>query len=366
MPTNADIILVDDDEQILRLTEEMLTDSGFSVRAFNSPLTALASLKASPASAVISDIDMPGQNGIAFADEIRKVDDSVPIIFLTGMTSYEYAKEAIRLGATEFIEKPLKNVYTLVEIVRTAVRKREERRSLESVQSLYRALVQTGGGKQTDAFYDLQEFTIRGWAKLIEQKDTETGNHMVRIAQYSGILADALSVHPAFAGYLTKEYIQDLKLGSILHDIGKASVPDAILMKPGKLTPDEFTVIKQHVSTGGEFLDSCLLEWHEKYPDMKCYFNLGAQIAKFHHERWDGTGYTAGLSRSEIPLSARIVAIADVYDALTSIRPYKKAWPHDEAVAEIQRSRGTHFDPTMIDVFSTVTDRFAAVRANYP
>lgn len=366
MGMTGPVLIVDDDEQILKLTEEIMTVSGFTVRSFSDPLKALSSLSSESAAAIISDIDMPGMTGIAFAQKVRTIDEHIPIIFLTGFSTLEYAKEAIRIGASEFIEKPVRNIHSLIEVVRTAIRKREERKSLETVHDLYKALVRPGESVQpADVFYDLQEFTIKGWAKLIEHKDEETGNHLMRIARYTELLAAELAKTPAFAGYLSHEYIQDLKLGSILHDIGKSSVPDTILMKPGKLTPEEFAVIKGHVIVGGTFLETCLVEWKDKYPDMKCYFNLGSQIAKFHHERWDGTGYATGLSRSDIPLSARIVAIADVYDALTSERPYKKAWPHADAVAEIIRSSETHFDPAIVSVFVSISPRFSEIRSTF-
>ncbi|MEK6793322.1 MAG: HD domain-containing phosphohydrolase [Spirochaetota bacterium] len=366
MGMNGPVLIVDDDEQILTLTQEILTASGFTVRGFTDPVKALTSLTVDGAAAIISDIDMPGMSGIEFGQKVRAIDEHIPIVFLTGFSTLEYAKEAIRIGASEFIEKPVKNIHALIEVVRTAIRKREERKALETVHDLYRALVRPGESIQpADVFYDLQEFTIKGWAKLIEHKDEETGNHLMRIARYTELLANELSATTAFSGYLSHEYIQDLKLGSILHDIGKSSVPDTILMKPGKLTAEEFVIIKSHVTVGGSFLETCLTEWKNKYPDMKCYFNLGSQIAKFHHERWDGSGYAAGLARTDIPLSARIVAIADVYDALTSERPYKKAWPHADAVAEIIRSSETHFDPSIVSVFLSISPKFAEIRSTF-
>jgi len=202
-----------------------------------------------------------------------------------------------------------------------------------------------------------QRTAILALAKLTEYRDNETGRHLERINKYSRILAQALMEQANTGHYLTEEYINDLCLSSILHDIGKVGIPDNILMKPGKLSDEEFDMIKNHTLIGGDVL----LET-EKLNSGRTFLSIGKMVAYHHHEKWDGSGYPHGMKGEEIPLSARIVAVADVYDALMSERPYKKAYSHEKAVEIITEGRGKHFDPALVDVFLSIEDKFRAVR----
>jgi len=199
--------------------------------------------------------------------------------------------------------------------------------------------------------------TILGLAKLAEYRDADTGAHLERIREYSKILAEDLAKRPEYAGYITPEYIDDIYNSSILHDIGKVGVPDAVLLKPGKLTPDEFDIIKRHSALGGDALREV-----ETKIEGQSFLTLGKEIAYYHHEKWDGTGYPRGLKGDQIPLSARIVALADVYDALTSKRVYKEAFSHQVAKEIIVESSGTHFAPDIVDAFLKNEDEFRRIR----
>ncbi|HNY66457.1 MAG TPA: PAS domain S-box protein [Deltaproteobacteria bacterium] len=199
--------------------------------------------------------------------------------------------------------------------------------------------------------------TILGLAKLAEYRDADTGAHLERIREYAKILALELAKMPKYSGYITPEYIEDIYNSSILHDIGKVGIPDSILLKPGKLTRDEFEVVKRHSSLGGEALKAV-----ESKIEGQSFLSLGKEIAFYHHEKWDGTGYPRGLKGDQIPLSARIVALADVYDALTSKRVYKEAFSHDKAIAIIAEDRGRHFDPDVVDAFLALEDDFRSIR----
>jgi PAS domain S-box-containing protein len=199
--------------------------------------------------------------------------------------------------------------------------------------------------------------TILGLAKLAEYRDADTGAHLERIREYSKVIAEELSKKPEYTGYITHDYIDDIYNSSILHDIGKVGIPDSILLKPAKLTSDEFDVVKQHSALGGEALKAV-----ESKIEGQSFLTLGKEIAFYHHEKWDGTGYPKGLKGTEIPLSARIVALADVYDALTSKRVYKEAFPHHEARQIIIESRGTHFAPDVVDAFLAHEDDFRKIR----
>ncbi|MGO9146336.1 MAG: HD-GYP domain-containing protein [Desulfomonilia bacterium] len=199
--------------------------------------------------------------------------------------------------------------------------------------------------------------TILGLAKLAEYRDADTGAHLERIREYSKILAEDLAKRSEYAGYITPEYIDDIYNSSILHDIGKVGVPDAILLKPGKLTPDEFDIIKRHSALGGDALREV-----EAKIEGQSFLTLGKEIAYYHHEKWDGTGYPRGLKGDQIPLSARIVALADVYDALTSKRVYKEAFSHQDAKEIIVKSSGTHFAPDIVDAFLKNENEFRRIR----
>jgi len=198
--------------------------------------------------------------------------------------------------------------------------------------------------------------TILALAKLAEYRDDDTGIHLERMREYSRIIADEMAKKPNYIGYITEEYIEDIYHSSILHDIGKVGIPDAILLKPGKLTPDEFETIKRHSTLGGDILTDI-----EAGIEGQTFLTLGKEIAYYHHEKWDGTGYPKGLKGEQIPLSARIVALADVYDALTSERIYKKAITHEKAKEIITHANGRHFDPDVVDSFLTREEDFKMI-----
>ncbi|MFZ5565112.1 MAG: HD domain-containing phosphohydrolase [Thermodesulfobacteriota bacterium] len=206
-----------------------------------------------------------------------------------------------------------------------------------------------------DSYKELEQakaFTILGLAKLTEFRDKNTGDHLSRIQGYTRILAERLSSHPKYASHITRRYIEDISVSSILHDIGKVGLPDAILFKPGPLTETEFEIVKKHALLGGEAIEKT-----EGLIQGESFLNLGKIISYYHHERWDGSGYPFGLAGEEIPLAARIVALADVYDALTTRRIYKDAISHQEAKSIIVEGRGRHFDPDVVDAFCACEDQ---------
>jgi PAS domain S-box-containing protein len=204
---------------------------------------------------------------------------------------------------------------------------------------------------------DTQSAAILGFARLTEYRDMDTGKHLERIREYTRVLAIGLSKLPKYADYITAEYIEDLCLSSVLHDVGKVGIEDAVLLKPGKLDAKEFEKIKMHATLGGEALRAV-----DQEIKRESFLTIGKEVAFYHHERWDGSGYPVGKKGEQIPLSARIVAVADVYDALTSKRSYKEAISHDEAVKIIMLERETHFDPDIVDVFSQNLDTFRRIQ----
>ncbi|MDY6822930.1 MAG: HD domain-containing phosphohydrolase [Thermodesulfobacteriota bacterium] len=221
-------------------------------------------------------------------------------------------------------------------------RKKAEKALIESYKNLHNARITT----------------ILGLAKLAESRDQATGSHLERMQQYSKLLAEALAKNPKYNGYITADYIDSLYNSSVLHDIGKVGVPDSILLKPAKLNKNEFELIKMHTTLGGDAIKAI-----ESKIEGRSFLRIGKEVAYHHHEKWDGTGYPFGLKAEAIPLSARIVALADHYDALTSKRPYKEALSHEKTVEIIKREKGSHFDPDIVDAFLSLQAEFNAVRA---
>lgn len=198
---------------------------------------------------------------------------------------------------------------------------------------------------------------IVGLAKLAEYRDSDTGSHIERIQEFTSLLAKELQKKPDFKDYISDEYIEDIHISSILHDIGKVGIPDAILKKPGKLTVEEFEIMKEHARIGGDSIKAVEIK-----TGVRSFLTLAKEIAYMHHEKWDGSGYPFGIKGEEIPLSARLTALADVYDALTSKRCYKIAFSHEKAKKIIVESSGTHFDPMVVDLFLAIEDKFDSIR----
>ena len=237
-----------------------------------------------------------------------------------------------------------------------------QRRNLELANVAYQLEIEERNKLSQDLMASNQRIrqirsaTILGLAKLAEYRDMDTGAHLERIQEYCRVLGRRLAEHPDYKDYIDDEYLDDLLHSSVLHDIGKVGVPDAILLKPGKLTEEEFEVVKEHTVIGGRAIRVI-----ESQVKGQSFLTLGREVAYHHHERWDGTGYPDGLSGLNIPLSARLIALADVYDALTSNRPYKKAYSHDKSYRIILAGRGTHFDPDVVDAFAAVAEDFRAI-----
>lgn len=201
-----------------------------------------------------------------------------------------------------------------------------------------------GFSKTLTNVFSTKKATIFALAKLAEHKDADTGEHILRLQKYTEIITEYLFNNHNRDGYLTRDYIEDIKVSSVLHDIGKVGIKDSILRKPGKLTTEEFEEMKRHTILGGEVISEM-----EKKISGRSVYSLGKEIAFYHHEKWNGTGYPYGLRGKDIPLSARIIAIVDVYDALTTQRPYKEAFSHEEALSIITQGSGEHFDPLMVE-----------------
>ncbi len=325
------VLVVEDDPIALAMLENALVSFDYSVASARDGLEAQEILRAEHFRLVISDWEMPGMTGLELCRYVRQraASDYTYFILLTARNGREHLIDGLRAGADEFISKPFDpdelqmRLYVAERIL-----------SLES-----------------------RDVVIFSLAKLAEARDTDTGAHLERIREYSLILAQHLAKQPTLRNVLDGDYIQLLYLTSPLHDIGKVGIPDNVLLKPGRLTAEEFETMKQHVLIGGRTLDAAL----RLHPRAK-YLQVARDIAFTHHEKFDGSGYPYGLRGEEIPICGRIVALSDVYDALTTRRVYKPAYSHEAAKSIILDGRGNHFDPLVVDAFLESEDRFIAVK----
>jgi putative two-component system response regulator len=328
------ILIVDDDDIALDLLGETLRDAGYQVEVATNGREALAALRRSPARIVITDWDMPEMNGVELCRQIRASDGRgyVYVILLTSHESPQKTVEGMSAGADDFVSKPFHPAELLAR-VRAGVR----------VLSL-----------------ETRDLAIFALAKLAESRDPETGAHLERVRSYSRVLARELSRTPKFAAAVDENFIHLIYLTSPLHDIGKVGIPDHVLLKPGRLTAKEFEIMKTHSTLGAETLEAAVRE----YPGAR-FLQMARDIAATHHEWFNGAGYPAKLQGTEIPLCGRIVALADVYDALTSKRVYKDAFSHEAARDTIIQESGTHFDPDLVAAFLDCQGQFISIRARF-
>lgn len=352
------ILVVDDHPDNLTLMSQLLKDV-YQVRVANGGERALRVAHADrPPDLILLDIMMPVMNGYEVCRKLKSdpATAEIPVIFLTAMTETEDEKKGFELGAVDYIIKPisapivLARVKTHLHIKATADFLKDKAAYLENEVA-----------KRTREIVALQDVTTQALASLAETRDNETGNHIRRTQFYVRALAEKLSQRPQFARELTPHHIELIFKSAPLHDIGKVGIPDRILLKPGRLDPDEFEIMKTHAALGKDALARAEQQLGKTVEFLSC----AKEIAWAHHERWDGKGYPRGLSGSEIPLSARLMSVADVYDALISKRVYKDAMPHEEAVAIILEGRGTQFDPDALDAFSEIVGEFQAIVARF-
>ena len=341
------ILIVDDDAAIRRLLRGLLR-SEYRLAEAASGEQAVEILPAFCPDLVLLDILLPGIDGCETCRRIKASQTNVQIVMISAISSAEQQLRAFEVGADDYLVKPF-DPQDLRARVRLHFQLREAtagasaiRAEIESHNSQLRELAEQHT-RDVIAIQDTAVFTL---AKVAESRDQETGGHLTRMRAYSQIVGKELAQEGPYADQISEQFLDDLYRSSPMHDIGKVGIRDEILLKPGRLTPEEFETMQQHTVIGANILDQAVARLRGGG-----FLAMAALIARFHHERFDGTGYPAGLVGQEIPLPARIVAVADVYDALTSVRPYKPAYPAYEAKAIIRRESGRHFDPVIVAVF---------------
>ncbi len=345
---NARVMVVDDVPEILSLLTSMLSRSGYQVVACGSGAEALAVAEANPPEVILLDILMPGMDGFQVCDQLQhnpKLKD-IPVIFTTGLDDTENKIKAFSLGGVDYITKPF-HFEELEARVWTQIRLHMLKRSL-AAQKLNEEKIR--------ALLVAQQATIFALAKLAEYRDEDTGTHLERVREYCRLLAVNLREESSYGPSIPADFAEQIYHASPLHDIGKVAIPDGILLKPGKLTPEEFAVIMKHPVVGGEYLQDVYNNYCSNV-----FIGMGIEIALYHHERWDGKGYPDGIIGKNIPLSARIMAVADCYDALRADRCYRKGFSHAQVKLMILEESGSHFDPEICKSFLALEAEFEKI-----
>lgn len=361
----ADIVLVDDQPENLQFLVEFLSKD-YAVHPFLNARGMLAYLDAGrPVDLILLDVVMPEPDGLQTCRMLRTRAELVhiPIVFLTSLNSSADEEAGLTAGAIDYITKPFS-----VPVVRARVHHHIMlSRAMRIIQDMNEFLEErvnrrTAEVKLKSAELErTQEATIQALAALMEARDNDTGHHIHRTQHYIREIAQAASTHPDFAGQLDAQTIQTLFRSAALHDIGKVAIPDAILFKPGRLSVAEFEVMKTHTTHGRDAIANA----ESILSSADSFLACARDIAYSHHERWNGKGYPQGLLGDDIPLAARLMAIADVYDALISARPYKRGMSHVQALEILRSGRGTDFDPRLIDVLERIHPRFEEIAAAF-
>jgi putative two-component system response regulator len=356
--SHATVLVVDDTPANLTLLAQVLKPH-YRVQLAVSGAKALEICRRQPPDLIVLDVMMPELDGYEVCRQLKAAAATrrVPVIFLTALTRTEDESAGFEVGGADFIHKPF-NPATVLARVHTHLQLKL------AEDHLLRHNAQLSGeleARQREV-ERLRDTTLFVMVSLAEFRDADTGNHIQRTQEYVRTLARWIASQPDGPVELTEAAIDELAKAAPLHDIGKVAIPDGILLKPGKLTAEEWHIMKTHAEQGGDLLQRAIDKLGD---DAGLMLTYGKQIARHHHEKWDGSGYPDGLSGHAIPLSARLMAVADVYDALISVRPYKTAMSHDEALSFIRNGSGSHFDPRVVEALDACLDEVRGIASRW-
>jgi putative two-component system response regulator len=360
----SSLLVVDDNEMNRDMLVRRLKPLGYQVDTACDGGQALDMLQNGTYDLVLLDIMMPVMDGFEVLQQMKLQQrlKSVPVIMITALDDTSSAARCIDMGAEDYLTKPFDPT-----LLKARISSCLERKRLHDQESLYRVKIEEYNNQlqervrqQVQEISQAQLGAIFAMSKLAESRDPETGEHLERMREYCKVLSQQLSRLPKYEIIIDNTFISDIYAASPLHDIGKVGIDDSVLLKAGKLTDQEWTVMKLHPVIGAE----TLREVDKQHPGNSL-IRMGIDIAASHHEKWDGSGYPYGLQGTEIPLVARILALGDVYDALTSKRCYKEAFSHDKSRQIVIESSGSHFDPELVDAFIQTEEEFKRIREFY-
>ena len=343
--TDLHILIVDDEASNLKLLDRMLRGQGYHhLTLAGDPRQVMDLYRAEHPDLILLDVNMPYLDGYQVMQQLQELNDPLlpPIIILTAQSSKDYLLRSLALGARDFVSKPF-DVSELIMRVRNLLEARLAHRLLLDQKNMLEEMVRS----RTEELHHTRLEIVQRLGKAAEYRDEETGNHILRMSHTSALLARALGWSAADCDLILN--------ASPMHDIGKIGIPDAILRKPGKLDADEWETMKTHAEIGARLLEG----------DDSSIMQMARDIAWCHHEKWDGSGYPRGLAGAAIPMAARIAALADVFDALTSERPYKHAWTVEEAMVWIREGSGRHFDPQLVGLLERSLAEILQIRERF-
>jgi putative two-component system response regulator len=354
----ATILVVDDTPDNLALMSNLLKND-YKVKVANSGEKALkVATSDSPPDLILLDIMMPEMDGYEVCQQLKRDPRTmnIPVIFLTAKVEEEDEKKGLELGAVDYITKPISP-----PIVMARVKNHLALKAMADFLRDQNDFLELEVAKRTREVMAIQDVTILAMASLAETRDSDTGNHIRRTQFYVKALAERLRDHPRFAWFMTDANINMLFKSAPLHDIGKVGIPDRILLKPGRFEPHEFEIMKTHTTLGHD----AIVHAESALGTNVEFLSFAKSIALSHQEKWDGSGYPHGLAGDDIPIAARLMAVADVYDALISRRVYKAGMPHEKAVQIMTNGRGSHFDADMFDAFVDIQEEFRTIALRF-
>ena len=345
METKARILAVDDEEQIRNIIKHALSDYAYEIFLASDGAEALETVEEVSPDVILLDIQMPGMNGIEVTKVLKQNDKTkiIPVVIFSGVHDVEYRIEALEAGADDFLSKPF-IIQELITRVKTLVQVKKYNDHMIDHQKELQEQIE----KKTKQIKDTSLETVYRLSRAAEFRDEDTGDHIKRLSHLAASLYQKLG--------RTESEVEAIQYASIMHDVGKIGVPDTILLKPGKLDGNEWEIMKLHTTIGGKILEA----------SSSKFLQFGEIIARTHHEKWDGSGYPKGLHGNEIPVAGRVTTVVDVFDALTSKRPYRKdPFTIGQAFNIIRKGKGIHFDPDIVDTFLSMRNEIVKIQAKY-
>lgn len=342
----ANILIVDDITSNLVILTEIIKNAGYIARPVTSVKQALAAMEVNLPQLILLDISMPEMDGYEFCEMLKKdiKTRNIPIIFISAMNTPEDKVKGFQVGAVDFISKPFE-----LEEVMMRVNNHLKIYKMQQELEVYNKRLHKMVNEQIKKITEEEKNFMHALAMLAESKEDRNGAHVRNIGRNCKLLAQSLQFSPKFEREITNSFIRTIEIAAPLHDIGKVSISDTILLKPGRLTQEEMTIVRNHAELGAKTLIELYnMNEHNEFLEM------AIDIAHYHHEKWNGKGYPEGLSGTDIPLAARIMAVVDVYDALTSEKCYKTAYSHEKSMEIINEESGKSFDPDIIEVFNKI------------